>query len=324
MHRFYGANHYNYNLGKKSPRVALVLRMVCGPLLLGYLAARASNFFYVWDTGFLYHRLDGRAYEFNFLKKRGKKIVTFFCGSDIRSPLLSLEHAKSLDIDVMATYQAMSDPKFTSPEFEARVRRTAEAAERYADHIFNAPVDQIGYITRDVHPFVYFYPDEKFKKNEAKYHQIRRVKIVHAPSSFIIKGTQLIRTALKKLKLEGYDFEYVEIINMPHSVVIEHLQTAHIVVNELYAFVPGIFGLEAMAAYCAVLTSADSAIEPTLPEGANDAWMVTKYWQIYENLKRMLDEPHLMRETADRGYAWAWAHCRSSAARQHMKRLLES
>lgn len=322
VHRFYGANHYNTNFGKMSPKMALVLRFVFGPILLGYLAARASNFFYVWESGFLFHRFDGRAYEFDFLKKRGKKIVTFFCGSDIRSPHLSIEHAKKLDIDVMATYQALSDPKFASPEFEARVRRTAEVADRYVDHIFNAPVDQIGYIKRDVHPFVYFYPDEKFNRNADKYNDVKRVKIVHAPSSFIIKGTQLIRAAIKKLKLQGYDFEYVEIINMPHAVVMHHLQTAHIVVNELYAFVPGIFGLEAMASYCAVLTSADREIETTLPIGANDAWMVTKYWEIYENLKKMLDDPALMRATAERGYEWAYANCRASVTRQYMKEIL--
>ena len=43
VHKFYGANHYNYNLGKKSPLQALAIRTFCGPLLLGYLAARAYN-----------------------------------------------------------------------------------------------------------------------------------------------------------------------------------------------------------------------------------------------------------------------------------------
>ena len=46
-----------------------------------------------------------------------------------------------------------------------------------------------------------------------------------------------------------------------------------------------------MAANAVLLSSADGTIEPTLPSGANDAWVVTPYWRLYDNLKAILDHP---------------------------------
>src|SRR5690606_29338408 len=89
--KFYRANRYTFSLGGFSPPLAAIAGIFAGPVLLGYLACRAQHFFYVWNAGFLLSNVDGRAFEFGFLKKRGKTVVCFFCGSDIRSPRLSLE-----------------------------------------------------------------------------------------------------------------------------------------------------------------------------------------------------------------------------------------
>ena len=78
---------------------------------------------------------------------------------------------------------------------------------------------------------------------------------------------------------------------MPNQVVLEHLKSAHIVLNQFYAFTPGLFGIESMANHCAVLMSADPNIETGLPQDSKDAWMITKYWEVYDNLKYLLDNP---------------------------------
>jgi hypothetical protein len=79
---------------------------------------------------------------------------------------------------------------------------------------------------------------------------------------------------------------------MPNRVVLEHLKSSHIVLNQFYAFTPGLFGIEAMANHCAVLMSADPSIETGLPQKSKDAWMITKYWEVYDNLKYLLDINH--------------------------------
>ena len=192
----------------------------------------------------------------------------------------------------------------------------------FADHIFNAPVDQISYLQRDTYPFIYFFPDEKFNYNSQKFDDIKIVKIVHAPSSPVIKGTQLVHAALKKLRVLGYEFDYVEIMGMDNETVLAHLRDAHIALNEFYAFVPGVFGIEAMANHCAVLTSADRTIEPSLAAGANDAWFVTGYWEIFDHLKNMLDDHGLIRRYADQGYQWTYDNYRTSQAGATLRAII--
>lgn len=210
---------------------------------------------------------------------------------------------------MISTYQTISVPGFDDEHLEVLRMKLAASADAYADHIFNAPVDQISYLRSAVHPFMYFYPDSGFRRNDGKFAEIHRLKLVHAPSSPLIKGTPLVRAAVKKLQLEGYDFEYMELIGVTNQALLEVLAEAHVVLNEFYALVPGQFGVEAMASHCALITSADERIETTLPAGANSAWMVTEYWNIYENLKRLLDDHALIKRYADAGFAWAEEHC---------------
>ncbi len=321
--QYYLTNDYNFNMKNFGVLNNLAMRLLAGPVLLGYLANRAKHFFYVGGTGFLLHLTDGRDFEFSFLKKRDKDIVACFCGSDIRSLKLSIAHAKEHDLEVMATYQMMTAPKLTTDRHEAYLKKIAASADTYADHIFTAPVDQISYLTRDVHPFLYFYPDERFAKNDAKFDDMTQIRIAHAPSSPFIKGTQIVRAAIKKLKIMGYNIEYTEFMNMPNAAVLAYLKDAHIVLNEFYAFMPSIFGVEAMASHCALLTSADRNMEPTLAEGANEAWFVTRYWEVFDHLKLLLDQPELIKPQADRGYDWAYVHCRTSQSRQRLQDLLQ-
>lgn len=319
--RFYKSNRYDFCL--KAGPLAILARIVVGPILLAYLACRAQNFFYLGRSGFLLHSADGRNFELAFLKKQSKKIVCFFAGSDIRSPALSLQHAQDHEIDVMMTYLIKIVPAYAEPAHEQLIKMTAEAAEQHANYIFTAPVDQISYFTRgDLLPCCYFYPDENFTKNDRKFESIGKIKIVHAPSLPFIKGTQILRAAIKKLQLEGYDFNYVELQEKQNTNVLEELRDAHVVVNELYAFVPGLLGVEAMASHCALITSADSRYETTLPEGANDAWIVTHYWDIYDKLKMVLDNKSLIKQYADKGFDWAAKNHKMSSSKERVRQIL--
>ena len=169
-------------------------------------------------------------------------------------------------------------------------------------------------ITFDNNKVNYF--PEKWLKPE-------KLVVVHAPSSPIIKGTPLVRAAIKKLQLEGYDFEYVELIGVPNVVVLNELKRAHIILNEFYAFVPGVFGIEAMSNNAVLLCSADRRIEPTLFEGANEAWVVTPYWLIYDKLKEVLDSPiDQLKRQADEGTLWARKYCTYSFSREYLNSVI--
>lgn len=304
--RFYDFRYdyqiYNNNIFFK------LMNLVFSPLLLGYLLNRHDKFIYLGGIGFLSPLTDGREAEFKFLKRKNKNLICFFMGSEIRSFTLLNEYASRKKIDVITTYQGISHTGIDSERNEYYRKKLAEVADRYADKIINPAVDQMTYIKRRTYPFIYFLSDSLFKPSLEKFNDIKEIIILHGPSSPIIKGTPLVRAAIKKLKVEGYRFKYVELIDVPHEKMLNELQYAHIVLNEFYAFVPGVFGLEAMANQCALLTSADENIETTLPCGANKAWCVTPYWNIYDNLKNLLDNPEQIKFQASAGFKWAKAN----------------
>ena len=309
---------YDYELNTANRYLLHVIRLFYGPVLLGRLAAGAPGFFYIWQTGFLFDR----AVEFKFLKSKKKKIICFFCGDDIRSPVRLHDFCKKLELDSFVEYVGWRDPVYLSPGYDADKKNIARTADRYADIIFNAPVDQLSYITRPQEPFFYIYDKENIVFDDDKFSELKKIKVIHAPSNPVVKGTPLVRAAVKKLKIEGYRFEYVELQNQPHEAVLEHLDSAHIVLNEFYALMPGVFGIEGMAHHCAVLTSADPDLETCLPADGKEAWMVTMHWEVYDNLKELLDHPEKIKEYADRGRSFVQTHYTVEAAEERMKKIL--
>lgn len=300
-------------------RTSYIQRLFIGPYLLGKLASQYSNFFYIGGQGFLFSAY-GRREEFQFLKSKGAKIVCCFTGSEIRSHKLFNQYAIDNNIDVITTYQTTLD----FPYLETLRKRLAHAADSYADIIINPRIDQMSYIKKECHPFIYFYPENKFYRNSKKFSNIERISILHSPSAPLIKGTPLVRAAIKKLREEGYDFDYVEITDQPNDIVLSALKESHIVLNQFYAFVPGMFGIEALAHHNAVLMSADETIESTLEKGSNTAWIPTRYWSIYENLKHLLDNPRLIKLQADKGYDWALKHYSYKAGTKKLNKLIKS
>jgi hypothetical protein len=68
--------------------------------------------------------------------------------------------------------------------------------------------------------------------------------------------------------------------------------------------------------------SADGAIETSLPDDANRAWMVTRNYEVYDNLKYLLDHPTELSSIAHRGQTWAYENeSRSLAGAVLMKTL---
>jgi hypothetical protein len=75
---------YNYRFQRKS-FIGKILFILISPTILARYALKSSGFIYVGDKGFLLSSIDSREYEYNFLKKKNKAIVSYFVGNDIRS-----------------------------------------------------------------------------------------------------------------------------------------------------------------------------------------------------------------------------------------------
>lgn len=310
---------YDYNLNISNKYIMYICRLFYGPLLLGYLVNKNSHFFYIWSTGFLLNRKQ----EFRFLKYLNKKIVCCFVGDDIRSLVKTIKYSKSQNEDTYANYYGIVNPVYLTDKYEFDKREIARITDKYADIVFNAKYDQMSYLQSKQFNWIYTYDKNKFFKNDNKFKDIKKIKILHAPSNAVYKGTQLVRAAIKKLQIENYDFDYIELQNMQNEVVLEHLKSSHVVLNSFYSYVPGLFGIEAMANHCAVLMSADPSIEIGLPQDSKDAWLITKYWEVYDNLKYLLDNPEKIKYYADRGYDFAYKHYTYEAASEYINKVLK-
>lgn len=246
-----------------------------------------------------------------------------FNGSDVRSMTLMQEHQRETGLANIATYLGQVSPVFLSSEYEKEKLEIARSASDFADEIFTMRVDQSTYLERETQPYQYFLPDEQILANLDKFDNLDEPVIVHAPSSPIIKGTQLVRAAVELLKGEGYEFEYIELSGVAHEEVRSVLERAHLVLNQFYAHAPGVFGVEAMAAGCVVLMSADEYVEPDLPLGSNGAWVVTKHWQVYNHLRKLLDQPDQLRSQAEAAQDWVRLHAATSVAGPRFRKVLD-
>ncbi|MCB2413605.1 glycosyltransferase [Demequina sp. TTPB684] len=318
-HRFYD---FSYDFQLVARRGDWVRSRLQVPWEFGKLAAGCAGFVYVGPDGFLLGGLDARRWEFAFLKRHNVLVACVFTGSDIRSPALMRQFQKETGLETIATYLDQVSPVFATAAYDEQRKRLARVADEYADVIFNASVDQLSYLARPTEPFPYFFPDEDVLLSDEKHSDPGPRIVVHAPSSPIIKGTQVVRAAVQRLQSEGYAFEYRELINVPHDQVIAALREAHIVLNEFYAFVPGVFGVEAMASGCALLTRADERIETDLPAGSNQAWVVTTAADIYTNLKGLLDQPQHIETRAAAGREWVLANATTSTSGRRVRAAL--
>lgn len=298
--------------------------LIIGPLVLGRLMNEARGFLYVGASGFLTESADRRAFEFAFLKKHGLKIGVYWCGSEIRSTAKMHELERNTGLANISTYIGILNPYFETELHERVQQERARVANRYADVMFDNPIDQSSYLTGHREPFYYFMNDNRFADNEAKFDDLSRPVITHGTTSPVIKGTALVRAAIAKLREEGYDFEYVELIGVSNEKLLSELRRSHIALNQLYGFTTTVFGIEALAAQCAVLSSTDETIEPHMPPHTNKAMMVTKHWQVYDHLRQLLDEPERIKPLALYGQAWARVYASVSTTGPVLQGILDA
>lgn len=297
--KFYN-NTYNSDLSIIKIRF---LKKLLNPFIFGRTLVLGDGFIYIGSERFLDIHDEGK-YEFQLIKKYKKKLVIIFLGTDIRSPLLSSRVAKNKNIESVSDYLYILYPNMNTKSYEDTIKKRASVAESFCDNIFTAKVDNISYFNNPTKPFFYLLENNFLERNENKFKAAYIPTILHCPSSPTLKGTPLVRASIIRLRREGVKFVYKELIGVPNSQVHKELKHAHIVINEFYAHVPGVFGVEAMAKFCALVTSADEFIETDLPKGSNEAWMVTKSYEVYENLNNLISDRKLQHALACNGYNW--------------------
>lgn len=190
-------------------------------------------------------------YELAVLKFFRKKIIFVCLGTESRPLYMSGNF-------IMSRYIKNGKWQYEKCFEEVeKQKRQMERIEKYADVVINHPPTalfhskpfitwlQIGFPCGDI-------PSHPVAREERS----RIVKILHAPSNAVSKGTAEIEAMVMKLKDQGYPVEFIRLENVPNEKVIEIIKECDIVVDELYSDIPlGGLGTEASAAGKPVLSA---------------------------------------------------------------------
>jgi len=230
-------------------------------------------------------------YEWSIYRLFGCRTVVMLHGSEARPPYLNgavCPEGVSPDIDRLAQ------------ETDRRWSRLARI-EKYADVIVGSP-GVAHFLTREViDRDIVGFPiaanaDSVRDCIEAKLDSVLEVpRVLHAPSRRAAKGTESLRRAFDELRDEGFRFDLdwnTEWIS--HTDLLQRISRSHIVVDQLYADVPGgVLATESMALGAVAVVG--SPVAPWLrqryaSDGVPPALLVSPH-EIKEELRSLLSDP---------------------------------
>lgn len=172
-----------------------------------------------------------RLLDIPILKFCGKKVIFVFHGSDARPPYLNGVYCADL-----RKYSKQKIIKLSN-----KIKRDMKFIEKYADIVINHPpmalfneksFIQWLYIGIPFTCEVNFEIIEPIKKDKNK------IRILHAPSKRLAKGTNEIKRCIESLKKRGYSIELIEISGLPNSNVIKELKKCDFVIDQVYSDTP--------------------------------------------------------------------------------------
>jgi len=199
-------------------------------------------FIFVWGTSFLPF-----FWDYSILKRRGKKIVSTFWGSEIRyAPALEQELNK---MGIAEDFRPFLNYLYSLPERRQKYLNIVRAAERNSDLILS----QAGYGQLQSRPYMRANVPIDLSMYRPHVPGRKIPKIIHAPSRRNVKGTSYVLEAVAQLKNEGIDFEFLLLENTSNKQIREILTDVDIVIDQLFSETVGLLSAEAMASGCVTL-----------------------------------------------------------------------
>lgn len=170
-------------------------------------------------------------HELGFLKLFGKQIICFVAhGSEARPPYLDGAHL-FVDGSQRSFYDYLRQVK--------AMKRNLSRIEKYADYLICS--QQTDHFLRRPYIGLNFVGIPYYKESQSTPEPISKsgaVRILHAPSNEIVKGTTIIRETIQRLMARGYAIQFVEISGQPNAVVMLELSKCDFVVDQLYSDTP--------------------------------------------------------------------------------------
>lgn len=278
-------NKFNYNCD--------VNLSLSGRTLIGKCIALTFNFIKCLFNYDVFHFHFGSSLlpcnlDLPVLRLFGKKVVMHYWGSDIRQSSIAINYVyfKSSD-ELQKIYPEEDDEK--------KIEKIKKI-ESYANVTIAGDYYLLPYSPKSI--------VIKQAINLKKLHyagcgtKTGTVDIVHAPSDREKKGTKYILPVIERLKVEGYDINFILIENKTNDEALKIYNSSDIIIDQLVLESHGIFPLECMAMGKPVLCRIDEKFlkyYPGLPIIRTDPD------DLYENLKLLIENPDLRKDIGEKG-----------------------
>jgi hypothetical protein len=262
-------------------------------LALLYALVRCDVFIFSGFTSFLgFHELP-------ILKLFGKKVVVVFLGSDARPPLLSGRH-----LDDMG---AQLPPSAILAESKRMVRKIRKI-EKYADAIVNHTATAQFFSREFVRFMAMGMPANMNIKAETSVFNAglsQTIRILHAPSRPVAKGSLVFRKIIEELRAAGYLIDYVELVGAPNAEVLKELEQCEFVIDELYSDIPfAMFATEAAIFYKPVIVGGNyvNQVRQDNPDDQVPPSVYVDPDQIKQAIKALLDDAELRKTLGEQAF----------------------
>lgn len=179
-------------------------------------------------------------WELPLLRRLGKRLIFVFNGSDARPPYI--------DGARMGPGRGLSITEGIA--LTRRMKRDISRIERYADVVVAQPAFS-HFFER---PVVNFFALGMPWRDQARITGGNRepgltIKVVHAPSDPISKGSARIREVVEQLRAEGLPLQLIELQGVPNDVVLRELAGCDFAIDQVYSDAPMVgFATEAAVA----------------------------------------------------------------------------
>lgn len=180
-----------------------------------------------------------------FILKLLNKIVISHLGhgSEARPSYLSgAIHRSEFDSDKIFCKQLLDEVKIS--------KKIVKRHEKLATYVIGYPLSTYYFSTKSfISSIVLGIPfDYKIKLKKQSNKKEDLIRILHAPSRPHSKGTIIIENAILNLKNKGYKIDFIKMIDMPNSEVINQINNCDFVVDQLFSDGP-LPGLATEAAF---------------------------------------------------------------------------
>lgn len=304
-----------YESKSKTARfVGRVWSLALRTLALLYAVVRCDVFIFSGFSSFLGFR------ELPLLRFFGKEIIVVFLGSDARPPLFSGRH-----LDDMG---ALLAPAVIYAESKCMVHKIRKI-EKYADVIVNHTATAQFFSREFVRFMAMGMPinsNIKTKISRVNGNPSQSIRILHAPSRPIAKGSLVLREIIEGLRVDGYLIDFIELVGVPNSEVLKELEQCDFIIDELYSDVPlAMFGTEA-AIFCkTVIVGGNYANQ--FAQDNQDAQCPPSIYvdpnQIKQAIKILLDDAELRKRLGEQAFQFVTCNWNSKKVAENYLKLID-